>query len=762
MNAPGTGADMGHPADAAEAYDPAGEERLRQLADEQTALRRVATLVAGGARPTEVFDAIADELGRLIGAEATFISSVDLSRPRRPAPAAGPSGGHGELEGYLTVVGSYGQVHDEVPVDFRIKLEPGMITTVALRTGLPARINGERLARGPFGAIVGRLGLRAAVATPIVVEGRYWGVTVAATPREDFPAGTDSRMADFMELAATAIANAQAEQKLREFADTQAALRRLATLVARGEPPQAVFAAATREALRYFGGGTARMIRYEPDGTATLLTNEGTTRLPVQVGERWEGYPPTGLTATVLRTGRVARVDDFGGVPGGEHYLRQGLRSAVALPIHVNGRLWGMIAVASGQGPLPPDSEQRMTEFTDLVATAVANAQNRAALENSRDELARLLAEQAALRRVATLVARGFQPSEVFSAVAEEIRRLLGADGASMGRFDPDGTSAVVGSSAGENLVDVSAGTRRELRDYLAPAVVWRTGRPAQVDEDAWSSVADPAADALREAGVRSVAASPIFVEGRLWGTVSAWTRQGPFPAGTADRMADFTELLATAVGNAESRAELAASRARIVAAADQTRRRIERDLHDGTQQRLVSLSLELHLAQAMVPAELRQLEAEISRVAEELTGIIENLREIARGLHPAILSKGGLGPALRTLARRAAIAVELDIAAIARLPEPVEVAAYYVCSEALTNATRHAHATVVCVAVEERGDSLHLSIRDDGAGGADPARGSGLIGLRDRAEALGGSLEVSSPPGEGTLVLARFPLRLH
>jgi signal transduction histidine kinase len=163
-----------------------------------------------------------------------------------------------------------------------------------------------------------------------------------------------------------------------------------------------------------------------------------------------------------------------------------------------------------------------------------------------------------------------------------------------------------------------------------------------------------------------------------------------------------------------------------------------------------------------MVPAELPGLEAEIGRVAGELNGVVEDLREIARGIHPVILSEGGLGPALRTLARRASIAVELDLAAIGRLPEPVEVAAYYVVSEALTNATRHAHASVVCVAAEERGDSLRLSIRDDGAGDADPARGSGLIGLRDRAEALGGSLEVSSPPGEGTLILVLLPLRLH
>jgi signal transduction histidine kinase len=762
MNAPDTGADVGHTADAA-APDPTGQERLRQLADEQAALRRVATLVAGGARPAEVFGTVADELGRLIGAEATFISSVDLSSPHRPgAPTADLPGERGELQGFFTVVGSYGSVRDEVPVGFRIELQPGMVTTAALRTGLPVRINGEKLAHGPFGAIVGRLGLRAAVATPIVVEGRYWGVTVAATPQEDFPAGTESRMADFMELAATAIANAQAEQRLRELADTQAALRRLATLVARGEPPEAVFAAATREALRHFGSGTARMIRYEPDGTVTLLTNEGLTVPDTRVGDRWEGYPPAGLTATVRRTGRAARIDDIRDLPGGEPYLREGLRSAAAIPIHVNGRLWGAIAVGSTQAPLPDGTEHRMTQFTDLVATAVANAQNRAALETSRDELARLVEEQAALRRVATLVARGIQPAEVFSAVAEEIRRLLGADGASMGRFDPAGISAVVVSSAGENPVDVSAGTRRELLDYLAPAVVRRTGRPAQVDEDAWSSVADPVADALREAGVRSLAASPIIVEGRLWGVVSAWTRQGPFPAGTADRMADFTELLATAVGNAESRAELAASRARIVAAADQTRRRIERDLHDGTQQRLVSLGLELRLVQGMVPADLGELEAGIGKVADELNGVVEDLREIARGIHPAILTEGGLRAALRTLARRAAIPVELEIPALGRLPEPVEVAAYYVVSEALTNATRHGRASVMRVAAGQRDGGLHLSIRDDGVGGADPAGGSGLIGLRDRAEALGGSLEVSSPPGEGTLILVQLPLRLH
>ena len=214
--------------------------------------------------------------------------------------------------------------------------------------------------------------------------------------------------------------------------------------------------------------------------------------------------------------------------------------------------------------------------------------------------------------------------------------------------------------------------------------------------------------------------------------------------------MVGFTELIGTAIANADSRAQLTASRARIVAAADDARRRIERDLHDGTQQRLVALSLELRLAQATVPADLPELQTPIGRVADELTGAIEELRELARGIHPAILSEGGLGPALRTLARRAAIPVELDIRTETRSADPIEVAAYYVVSEALTNTTKHARASCAHVAVEQHDARLHLTIRDDGVGGADPAGGSGLIGLRDRVQALGGSIEVDSPPGKG------------
>ena len=214
-----------------------------------------------------------------------------------------------------------------------------------------------------------------------------------------------------------------------------------------------------------------------------------------------------------------------------------------------------------------------------------------------------------------------------------------------------------------------------------------------------------------------------------------------------------------TAIANAENLTELTASRARVVAAADETRRRIERDLHDGAQQRLVCLSLALQAAQAAVPPQLGELEGELERVAKELAGVLEDLQEMARGIHPAILARGGLEPALKTLARRCTVPVELDVRGVARLPERVEVAAYYVVAEALTNAAKHAHASVVHVDVEAADHALGLRVRDDGNGGADPARGTGLIGLKDRVEALGGTITVHSPVSAGTSLRAEFPL---
>jgi signal transduction histidine kinase len=377
-------------------------------------------------------------------------------------------------------------------------------------------------------------------------------------------------------------------------------------------------------------------------------------------------------------------------------------------------------------------------------------------LEKSNEELASLLAEQAALRRVATLVAQGVPAADVFSAVTEEVGRLFGADQAAVVRFEPDG-SAIVVVGVGQNPEEVRVGMHWEVDDSLASTAVLRTGRAARRDAGDWDIASGPVADRVRRMGIRSTVASPIVVAGRLWGAMVVSTKRDPLPPDTEERLESFTELIATAVANAENRAELKASRARIVAASDHARRRIERDLHDGAQQRLVSLGLHLRGADQRIPIEGTGRPG-LSWVVEELGRILDDLREISSGLHPAILAEGGLGPALRTLARRSAVPVEVDVKTQMRFAEGIELAAYYVVSEALTNAVKHAQASAVHVAIEKQGHMLHLWIRDDGVGGAVPSRGSGIVGLGDRVEALGGRISVVSPSGEGTVLHAQLP----
>jgi signal transduction histidine kinase len=378
-------------------------------------------------------------------------------------------------------------------------------------------------------------------------------------------------------------------------------------------------------------------------------------------------------------------------------------------------------------------------------------------LQTSHIELRQLLEEQAALRRVATLVARAVSPAEVFEAVAREVARLLDAPATGLLRYETDRTATIV-ALGGELAQDLPIGSRVPLEGANAATSVMHTGRATRVEsyEDAPGVVAAMA----RRLGLRYGVAAPIAVEGRLWGVIGAsWNRPGPLPAGMEGRLTQFTDLVATAVANAANRAELSASRARVVAAADETRRRIERDLHDGTQQRLVSMALDLRSAEAAVPPALVGLKAQLSVVVEGLTGTMEDLQEISRGIHPAILSKGGLAAALRTLARHASVPVALDVPADLPLPESVEVAVYYLVSEALTNVARHAHASVMHVGLTVDDDVVQVCVRDDGVGGARPERGSGLIGLRDRIEALGGTIDVASPEGQGTTLRVKIPL---
>jgi signal transduction histidine kinase len=368
-----------------------------------------------------------------------------------------------------------------------------------------------------------------------------------------------------------------------------------------------------------------------------------------------------------------------------------------------------------------------------------------------------LVEEHAVLRRVAMLVAQGALPAEIFEAVIAEVGQLNAADGAALSRYERDGTLTTIGGwSRSEGYFAV--GERHAVTRGTLGSLIRETHRAGRINS--YADGTGSLVDFVRGMGWRSAVGSPILVEGRLWGVVAvASMGDEPLPADTERRLAQFTELVATAIANAQSLEELAASRARLVATADATRRRIERNLHDGAQQRLVSLALELRATQATVPTEFHELRCELSRVVDGLTTVLDDLREIAHGIHPTILAECGLKSALKQLARRSAIPAELDVRADGRLAEAVEVAAYYVVSEALTNAAKHSEASAVSIAVAAGARVLSVAVRDDGVGGADPAHGSGLQGLKDRAEAIGGTMALQSPRNGGTSLHVELPL---
>ena len=442
--------------------------------------------------------------------------------------------------------------------------------------------------------------------------------------------------------------------------------------------------------------------RYEPAASSVTATEEGKQRVDAiraqfdryrtleaaPLAERRDRADDAArraiLAATVGLVGSLVLITLFAG------YIAR----AIVTPIRRAAAMAGRLASGDLATRLP---ETATGEIGSLDRSFNIMARS---LEANRDDLTRLLEEQAALRRVATLVARGVPPAEIFAAVADEVAHLINGDAAVVARFEPDGAATNV-VAVGQDIEGLTVGMRWAPVDTRLAMEMLQTGRATRVDNDAVSGSSGLLVDELRGLGVRSVVASPIIVEGRLWGAMIAVTKVAALPPDTEERMASFTELVGTAIANAESRAELTASRARVVAAADDARRRIERDLHDSTQQRLVAVGLELRAAQAIVPPELSELTGQVAKTVEGLTAAVNDLQEVSRGIHPAILSRGGLGPALRTLARRSALPVELDLGADRRLPERVEVAVYYVTSEALTNAAKHANASVVHVNLE-------------------------------------------------------------
>jgi signal transduction histidine kinase len=404
---------------------------------------------------------------------------------------------------------------------------------------------------------------------------------------------------------------------------------------------------------------------------------------------------------------------------------------------------------------LPNGAQSDVRAFVRRVAVAGARA---AAVTTWQDQGRALADQQAALRRVATLVARGVAPEEVFNAVTAESTRVLGAAASGLFRYEPNGMMTLMAHDGRERIV-MAVGDQLTLDGSSAAAKVRRTGRPARIES--YATASGEIADMQRTLGYRGAVGAPIVVEGRLWGVItSSWPATRTIPTDSEERLGQFTELAAMAIANSESRSELAASRERIVLAGDDARRRIQRDLHDGAQQLLVSLALELRSVQAGIEIEDAELAAVLTHAVQMADQASRELQELSRGLHPAALSHGGLEPALEGLVRRSPVPVRLSVALADDLPESLKIAVYYTASEALTNAAKHARASVIELSAATTNGHLELSVVDDGVGGADPSRGSGLTGLRDRIEALGGTLSIVSSPGKGTRLVVRLAIR--
>ena len=707
----------------------------RRLAEEQAALRRVATLVAEGVPPPEVFAAVAEEAGPLLGADSTYLVRY-------------------EWDGTATGVGSWSSDGSHYPVGTRAPIDGRSVTGLVQSTGRPARLDDYDVASGEIAAMMREKGVRSSIGAPIVVDGQLWGVMAASSRNpEALPADTESRIARFTELVATAISNTEARTETRRLAEEQAALRHVATLVAQSVPPEELFLAVVEKVGTLFETDLATLLRYEDENTATLVSTWTADGAPLEGPRTWS-MTEMGLTRTFAQDNWPTRVDDWNQFSGPlAEYVRDvaGVTSSVGSPIIVEGQLWGALAAHSTQPePVPIGAELRLGQFTELVATAISNTE-------ARTETRRLAEEQAALRRVATLVAKGVPPNELFDAVAAEVGGLLGADLTSLLRFERDDMHSPV-------AIWAAGGEPPEVPRFLpmAPqglsATVARTGRPARIDD--WESLSGPRVAFVRELGIVSSVGAPIMVEGRMWGAlVVNTTHDSPLPPDTEARLEQFTELVATAISNTEARSDLSASRARIVAAADEERRRVVRDLHDGAQQRLVHTVVKLKLASRALAQESDEGPPLVTEALQHAVEATDELRELSHGILPSVLTQGGLRAGVGALASRMPLPVETGVS-VDRLPPAVEATAYFIVAEALTNVAKHSQASHAVVTARTGNGTLQIQVKDDGVGGAQ-AGGTGLVGLADRVAALDGTLRLESPTDGGTLLAAEIPV-LH
>jgi signal transduction histidine kinase/uncharacterized protein YoaH (UPF0181 family) len=703
------------------------QQRSAWLAEEQAALRRVATHVARGVPHEMLLRATVDEVRQLLDVDLAAVSRYHL--PDR-----------------VVVLYRSGEgASDEV---FDMPLGGENVATLVARTLQPARMDDYSGASGPLADWARREGFSSLVAAPIVVDGNLWGVmTVGSRTDAALPERTEERLGSFTELLAVAIANVESREQLSGLLEEQAALRRLATLVAAGASSDEILAATADEVRHVMRVDVAAIARYVSADRILTLQWSSDVKFGARQGEVFP-LGGTNVATLVAETRQPARIDTYADASGpvGERMKASGFASAVGVPVIVDARLWGVVIVGTGsEDRLAADTEPRLMAFTELLATAIANVE-------SLDRLTRLLDEQSALRRLATLIVTGAAEYELLAATADEVREVMRCDVAALSRYLP-GDRILTVHWSGEIDFPSRDGDIHPLGGQNVTTLVARSGKPARID-----SYADATGDIGRDVQASvlgSTVGVPVLVDGRLWGLIIAGvtSEKPPLPDDAETRLERFTELLATGIANAEGRAALTASRARVVAASDETRRRIERDLHDGVQQRILSLLLEVQEAQAQIPTR------PLDDVVDGLNEIQDQLREITSGLHPAMLAEGGIASALGTLTRRAPLPVYLDISLAGEPSEPVEVAVYFIVSELITNAAKHAQASRMQIALEASDGVLRLAVEDDGVGGADPGRGSGLLGLSDRVAAMSGAIELKSPPGEGTAIWVELPL---
>lgn len=693
--------------------------RLEELASEQAALLRVAGLVAAAAAPQVVFDAVTAEASALLGGRPVTLVRFDSDHE-------------------LVVLAAHG---GPVVAGTAIVFEPNTHPERVRRGGTVDRVDDYTDERDV--ALAARYGLVAAVSAPVSIAGRMWGMLTATSLAEPLPVGTEDRLDQFARLVSAVLTNGQMQDSLRALAEEQGALRRVAELAAQNAPAEQVLQAVAVEASGLADVEFGMVLRFvDQEGGNEIVALDGAPD-NFSLGMRTPGTGDSSVHR-VWRTGRAARVEDLGTVSGLWPRMshERGFTTSAGVPVTIRGALWGALIVAGRGAPFPRAIEQHLANFADIAATAIAAT-------DARLELRLVAEEQAALRRVAELVARGATLREVFNAAATETSTLLGSNGATLMRYE-DGDTAVAVAVCDSSLalgasVPVNAGT--VLDD------VRRTERPVRIDRTMQRSLPDTADD---QGPVHEVAV-PIIVEGRLWGALTSSTSSLPLPVDSETRLTPFAELAAAAIANAENRSKLTASRARVVATADETRRKLQRDVHDGAQQRLVHTIIALKLARQAVsagdsPADLLN-EALVN--AERAN---TELRDIVHGILPGSLTRGGLRAGLESLVGDLSIPVDLRVNA-PRLPAPVETTGYFIVAEAITNVVKHSRATRASIDVDADGTTLVLVVHDNGVGGADPSGGTGLTGLFDRVEANAGTLTVTSESQEGTTVRGMLPL---